>query len=212
MWYVHEFLVPQLLSQGADPADIRIRCDTHGEGNLESTIRCFEQLEKTPGGTWHIQDDVLPARDFVRRCEQYAGDEIACGFCVDSFDTSPGKTGHVPQCFLWLSFPCIYIPNAVGAEFARWYRTVGYDDPEVGRLRRLKKGDDTLFWLWHHNARPQAWGWNLAPNLVEHVDILLGGSLVNSTRDTWARAKYWDDEEAVQALADRIQNRMKARA
>lgn len=213
MWYVEGYLIPDLLAQGIERDDIRIWCDTHGKGCLESCIEAFESLDGKPGGTWHLQDDVLIAADFSKRAQIYGRDEIACGFCVDSFDTSPSKVGRVPQCFLWLSFPCIYIPNAAAAEFARWYRIVGDNDPEIKRLRALRKGDDTLFWLWHHNARMYDWGYNVVPNLVEHVDFLLGGSIVNRDRERGtARAKYWLDPAAVDKLAARLQNRIEAQA
>lgn len=203
MWYVEGFLIPDLVRQGIERENVGVFCDTETLGNLESCVCAFEEAGKTPGGTWHLQDDILPARDFADQARQYAGDEIACGFCVERFDLAHGKTGRVPQCFLWLSFPCIYIPNETAAEFARWYRTS--QDPEIRRLRSLRRGDDSLFWYWHHNHRAFAWGWNAEPNLVEHVDWLIGGSAANKERsEASPRAKYWTDDELVEDLKNRI--------
>ena len=51
---------------------------------------------------------------------------------------------------------------------------------------------------------------NVRPNLVEHVDWLLGGSTVQDWRDYLARAEFWDDEALVDALRARIRARVKS--
>ena len=214
MWYVSGYLVPQLLEQGADPGCIRITRDDARLGNLEATMRSFEKLAGVDGGTWHLQDDILLASNFVETAESFEGcDEIICGFAVDDFDAALYKTGHVPQCFLWLSFPCIYIPNRIAAGCAAYYRGSQGKSPDYQRLAALRKGDDSAFWAYVHNEHKHEWGWNLDPNLCEHVDHLLGGSLVNPTREAGkAHAKYFPEPEAVERLADRINNRIRARS
>ena len=47
---------------------------------------------------------------------------------------------------------------------------------------------------------------NIAPNLVEHVDWLLGGSVANAQRVTQLRSALWPDQELVEQLAAEIQN------
>lgn len=204
LWYVDGFLIPALTEQGIERENINVWVDVHNFGNLESCIESFEFVGKEAGGTWHLQDDVMPARNFAETARQYTGNEIACGFCVERFDTYPNRTGYMPERYLWLSFPCIYIPNETAVAFARWYRLADAD-PDVCRLRNIGKGDDTLFWLWYHNNRASAMGWNIAPNMVEHVDWLIGGSIANADRTNEPpRAKYWTDDQLVKDLENRI--------
>ena len=63
LWYVEEFLLPSLDAQGAD--SVRVWTDSDRRGNLVSCMECFAAMEGG-GGAWHIQDDVLLCRDFVR--------------------------------------------------------------------------------------------------------------------------------------------------
>ena len=89
MWYVQEFLAPALQAQGAD--EIEIWNDAEGRGNLASCMASFA-ARTGDGGTWHIQDDVLPCRDFVERCRQ--NDEgVVYGFCNEQF-TWPQDDGE----------------------------------------------------------------------------------------------------------------------
>ena len=62
---------------------------------------------------------------------------------------------------------------------------------------KSNKHDDLLFryFLDHYYKSLEAF--NLAPNLVEHVDWLLGGSIVNQYREKDASSLYWEDEELV---------------
>ena len=62
MWYVEEFLAPNLRSQGAE---VEIWNDVQGIGNLYACMESFKR-RLGDGATWHIQDDVLPCRDFVK--------------------------------------------------------------------------------------------------------------------------------------------------
>ena len=64
LWYVQNFMLPQLRQQGYEEAQIFL--DDRKLGNLEACLQSFEQLPDE-GGTWHLQDDLLLAKDFVRR-------------------------------------------------------------------------------------------------------------------------------------------------
>ena len=107
LWYVENFLVPDLQRQGADR--IEIWNDTAKRGNLLACMDCFAARE-SDGGTWHIQDDVLLCRDFVERCRQH-DEGVVYGFCCEYFLDDPGQTGrvYVPDC--WHSFQCVRIPD-----------------------------------------------------------------------------------------------------
>ena len=58
MRYVNEVLIPQLEAQGFE--DVRVWLDANGRGNLRSCVESFASLPEE-GGTWHLQDDVLPS-------------------------------------------------------------------------------------------------------------------------------------------------------
>ena len=64
MWYVQNFMISQLREQGYEGEDIFV--DDRKLGNLEACLQSFEQLPDE-GGTWHLQDDLLLAKDFVKR-------------------------------------------------------------------------------------------------------------------------------------------------
>ena len=52
--------------------------------------------------------------------------------------------------------------------------------------------------------------WNLAPNMVNHIDHLIGGSLINQGRNKpneFLMSKYWEEPE----LLDDIEKRLKER-
>ena len=49
---------------------------------------------------------------------------------------------------------------------------------------------------------------NVRPNLVEHVDWLIGGSYLQPWRGYLARAEYWDDEDLIDALHERLRARV----
>ena len=48
---------------------------------------------------------------------------------------------------------------------------------------------------------------NLKPNLVDHVDHLIGGSSLQQWRDYLARAEYFDDREVIEELKEAISRR-----
>ena len=50
---------------------------------------------------------------------------------------------------------------------------------------------------------------NLAPCLVEHVDWIVGGSVLHPWRGFLARAEYWEDEELVQELKKAVKGKVK---
>jgi hypothetical protein len=44
----------------------------------------------------------------------------------------------------------------------------------------------------------------MKPNLVEHVDWIVGGSILSPWRGYLARAEYWDDEDLVEELKTEV--------
>lgn len=198
MWYVEGFLAPELRRQGAE---VEVWNDVNGLGNLDSCMESFARI-RGDEATWHIQDDVLPCRDFVERCRKYDG--IVFGFCCEQFEDDPRQTGRVHLPDSWHSFQCVRIPNANARECAEWVRSGKWQqespDPNLPILRKLNKGDDSFFRGYLNCRHPAEMITNAKPNLVEHVDWLVGGSILSEYRDFLPRAHYWDDEERIREL------------
>ena len=202
LWYVNKYLLPSLLEQGIDSKDIIVYKDTKGEGNLEAFINSLADLEDI-GGTWHLQDDVLIARCFKRDTELYKNSkDIVCGFC--SVYDKTGR-GTVSPENMWYSFPCIYIPNNYAKQFYDWWQNKPKLPGWVDIYVRHKKGDDTVFRYYAEDINPNIQAINHYPNIVEHIDCLIGGSLVNKSRSQgWVRATYFYDTDLVDELKEKL--------
>lgn len=207
MWYVNEFLIPALQAQGEE--EIEIWNDTEHRGNLDACLDAFASREGD-GGTWHLQDDVLPRRDFVTRCRDL-DDGIVFGFCCRNFGDRLDAFGQVYAPDAWNSFQCVRIPDAYARECADWVRSMRWQKespaPELPILWQLGKGDDTFFHEFLQCRYPSEIVENVKPNLVEHIDWIIGGSTIQ-WRDYIARAEYWDDEDLIAALRERIKARV----
>lgn len=206
LWYVENFMLPELGKQGAE--NVSLWVDREKLGNLESCLQSFEQLPAV-GGTWHVQDDVLFAKDFVRRAESFSG-PLANGFCCIPFLDSPHTSGQVYMPDAWHSFQCVYIRNDLAREFAGWVRSGQWVESPEGNLqilRRIGRGDDSFFREFMLCRYPDLFAFNFAPNLVEHVDWLIGGSTLNQN-GSWhfylPRSALWEDAGMVADLQARI--------
>lgn len=201
MWYVNDYLLPSLKQHGIH-ADVWN--DSEGKGNLFSTMESFANCGKQEGATWHLQDDVIICSDFGERIKQNA-DGVVCGFASQNFGPSMHYRGWVPVLFMWYSFQCIRIPNELAKEFTEWF----YEDA-MHRTRYSpqvvdRKHDD---WFWrefmierHSDMKVN----NLAPNLVDHIDYLIGGTLINRQRRIQVnRARFWADNDLVKQLEEQL--------
>ena len=207
MWYVNEFLIPVLRAQGAE--SIEIWNDETHEGNLAACMASFAAREGD-GGTWHLQDDVLPCRDFVKRCRDL-DEGVVFGFCCRNFNDRLDAFGRVYAPDAWNSFQCVRIPDAYARECASWVRSMRWEKespaPELPILWQVGKGDDTFFHEFLQCCHPTEIVENVKPNLVEHVDWIIGGSTLQ-WRDYIAKAEFWDDEDLIAALRARIKARV----
>lgn len=207
MWFVNEFMIPALQAQGAE--QIEIWNDTEHRGNLDACLDAFASREGN-GGTWHLQDDVLPCRDFVTRCRDL-DDGVVFGFCCRNFGDRLDAFGQVYAPDAWNSFQCVRIPDSYARECAFWVRSMRWQKespaPELPILWQLGKGDDTFFHEFLQCCYPAEIVENVKPNLVEHVDWIIGGSTLQ-WRDYIARAEYWDDEDLIDALREQIKARV----
>lgn len=207
MWYVNEFLVPSLKAQGAE--NIEIWNDVEKKGNLRSCMESFA-ARSGDGGTWHLQDDVIICHDFIERCEEH-DDGVVFGFCCRNFNDRLDAYGDVYIPDAWNSFQCVRIPDQYARECADWVFSEAWRaesaSAELPILWRLNKGDDTFFHEFMSCRHGYETAENLKPNLVDHIDHLIGGSSLQQWRDYIARAEYFEDQHLVRELAEAIKRR-----
>jgi len=200
MWYVEGWLVPELERQGAE--EVEIWNDTEGKGNLRACLESFA-ARSGDGGTWHIQDDVLLCRDFVKRCREH-DEGVVYGFCNVQFTDDPLQTGRVSVEDAWHSFQCVRIPDAYARECAAWFEGPGKTSALYPIWTGSGKMDDDVFRTFLIDRHGRETVENLKPNLVEHVDWIIGGSVLHPWRGYIARAHFWDDEELVRELRESV--------
>ena len=201
MWFVSDYLVPSMLEQGIAETDVRVYCDENHDGNLVSCLKSFLTCEEN-GGTWHLQDDVCICKDFKERTEAH-DTGLVCGFSSELYD-GPGKEGEVDRKDMWFSFPCIHIPNEYARESALWINEYIIGNPVYERYWSGGANDDWAFRLWLKEFHRDDRALNISPNLVDHVDYLVGGGTGKKVRKVQVRAQYWTDHDVVAELEQKI--------
>ena len=208
-WYVNEFLIPSMRSQGIRDELIFKWCDTDKKGNLISCMDSFKSCTGIEGGTWHLQDDVIISRDFSKRTLGY-NDELVCGICINGIGPYEDRTGYTTPTYMWHSFQCIYIPNYIAASCARWFYSEAIHEERFKQRISGGKSDDYIFRRFVvENYRDSVDVVNLKPNLVDHIDFLIGGTLINKSRTKEMRAKYFKDQDLIEKLRGEIDERNK---
>lgn len=202
MWYVEGHLLPALAASGIGERQVKIWNDAEGRGNLVSCMEAFRFCGRYGGDTWHIQDDALPCRDFAARAAALEDEDgILCGFACGNFGPLPLRAGRVETKDMWYSFPCIRIPDETAGACAEWFFSDAQYREQFRQYTGEGKGDDSLFRAYLLERRQDVPVTNLRPNLAEHVDWLIGGTLVNPARRCRInRAAYWEDGESVRRL------------
>lgn len=190
--YVRAILIPELKKQGFKC--IRVHMDD-GKGNLQAYIDSYRELPDT-GDVWHLEDDVFPDSrfyDWSLGLAQFPGVIIA-GFGAGQYYGLRDFGYCVAPSELFLSFPCIRIPSEVIKDFLRWYDDKGCRDPKA----KTGKEIDSLFrdFLIIHGIT----GFNFRPCIVEHVDDLIGGSIVNPDRIPLKAAIFEGDLSPLESL------------
>lgn len=210
MWYVEEFLIPSMLAQGISREEIEIWNDTDGKGNLFSCMESFRAVGAREGGTWHVQDDVVIAKDFAQRLRAHDLG-IVCGFGCANFGATSQHIGRVPAVFMWYSFQCIRIPNELAGACAEWFFTQAQHRSGYLQLVIDGKHDDKFWREFMLEEHRDLFVTNLAPNLADHVDYLIGGTVINRARQLKInRSAFWEDEQAVPDLEAALQRRKAA--
>lgn len=213
-WYVDEFLVPALLDQGISEEDIFIYRDKTSIGNLRAfymSCKMACEMWGTDKKVCHLQDDVYPASYFRKEVEYYALLEeylLICGFtCFYGDNKKPGCGIIIDD--LWYSFPCIIIPNNIALEFYEWCDEYLWGKNMYKKWIEKNKGDDFIFKCFLEIRYPNALIYNVAPNLVEHIDYLLGGSVINKQRNkSNVRSMYWIENDLIKELEERLNKRI----
>jgi len=197
-----------MLEQGIERDEIEVRNDDKGKGNLLQCMESFKDCGEREGGIWHLQDDVIISGDFHKRTKEL-NNGVVCGFCCQKFESEATRSGDVYPEHMWYSFPCIRIPNRLAKECSEWF----FDDASKRRVWAFevnsKKYDD-FFWREFMIERyPTVKVVNLRPSLVDHIDYLIGGSIINTLRKGQGRACYFEDEHLIKKLEEQLKNRGK---
>lgn len=203
MWYVEGYLVPKLVEQGIPKKSIVVWNDEAGKGNLISCMEAFKWCGEHPvkGGTWHLQDDVIPAVDFVKRAKKIK-DGVVCGICPKNMRNARknrgpevrAQGGKALPADMWWSFPCIRIPDDAAGGCAEWFWKLAVKNEAY--KGRIASGmyDDWFFREYLRTQRPADPVTLMVPNLANHIAELLGGStLTPGTR--WRAASFEDQGE-----------------
>ena len=201
-WYVDEFLIPSMIDQNIQRDDIQVYCDEAGDGHLMAFMNSWKMLKEQ--GTWHLQDDVIISSDFRRLTEAY-DEGIVCGF-VNSYSDSAGDIGYVSIDKMWYSMPCIRIPNEIMKDFVAWFVTSGVQEKYKIHIRN-RKHSDVLFWDFLKEKYSDIKVLNLAPNLINHIDHLIGGSLINEKRNKGPEeimSLYWNEPCLITQLEEEL--------
>ena len=191
--YVRGFLIPELIRQGWDKDKIVLWVD-HGRGNLQAYLGSYAALPDT-GDWWHLEDDVLPDGRFFKYAQglsHFPG--IVCGFGAGLY-YGLRDFGYVQDpSEIFYSFPCIRIPCEVVKSFLRWLEQV------KDRFKKTISSGAGIDYLFREYIKTQDVPiFNFKPCLVEHIDDLLGGSLVNPERGQ-AKAVIFEDPGALARL------------
>lgn len=200
LWYVEDVLIPSMIEQGIDISDISVYNDNEHRGNLEAFVHSLTTLDDSDG-TWHLQDDIVVSKQFKRWTEEY-DKGLVCGFC--NVYSERFSLGLVKPKDMWYSFQCMRIPNNIAKEFSFWFYKNQKENEEFAEWVKLKL-DDYIFHRYMERHYPDENVLNLAPNIVDHIDYLLGGSIINAHRgDLNVRSIYWDEDDTVHILRERL--------
>ena len=202
MWYVEQFLIPSMVAQGIDRDNISVYNDIDHLGNLKACMHAFRMVDDDLNGTWHLQDDVIISSDFKLKTEMF-DDGIVCGF--NSIYDGDNPCGRVPLSQMWFSFPCIRIPNRIARECSEWCLTYMINNPVYREYWEKGVNDDWMFRYFVKDYYKDEKIINLSPNIVDHIDYLIGGTVnSNSRKLTRIRSRCWRDEPLVEELRRKL--------
>ena len=201
-WYVDEYLIPSMIKQGVDKGDILVYNDIDRAGNLKAFINACLQLLNDENGTWHLQDDIVISSRFTTVTDR--NDKgIVCGFKSEYDGMKPAGMVDLKQ--MWFSFLCIRIPHKIARECANWIKDYIIGNPIYKEWWEQGVNDDMLFRKFLEQHYSDSSILNLNPNIVDHIDYLIGGTVNSNAREvTQIRSKLWEDEDVVKELEKQL--------
>ena len=108
---------------------------------------------------------------------------------------------------IWYSFPCFYTPAKYANECAEWFYNSAIHIPDYKEWIQKGKHVDEFFRIYLREHYPDMQVLNLNPNIVEHVDWLIGGSTINPDKRGLRRSKYWGEDQLVTDLEMKLRKR-----
>lgn len=208
LWYINQFLIPSMLKQGITVNELEMYMDNNGDGNLVSCLNSFSMVPNDDGGMWHLQDDIMISHNFSEITHDVPKDTVMCGMCMDIDEEQEKPDGKVNAENMWYSFQCIYIPNRIALHFVHWFNTVAINDEKYTLWISKNKYDDSFFRMFMLENYPDYNIINIKPNIVNHVDYMLDGSLINKdledVKGINRQAKYFEDTGLQKQLASDV--------
>lgn len=211
-WYIEDFLVPSMMEQGISRDRIFVCNDDNGSGNLRmfiKSMRISAELFGEEEDIWHLQDDIMLSNDFAEIAENAPKHMVCSGACMCE-KTNWKYVGTQTVEHKWLSFQAIQIPNSYALEFIDWWESEVLAKNQLAEKRKENKYDDFFFWTFmsrrHHNDTVL----NIVPNIVQHIDYMIGGSMVQTKEHVkWRgkdnRCRWWYEEDREIELAKKIE-------
>ena len=202
-WYVEDFLIPSMTEQGIPEGDIEVWLDKDRDGCLFSCMKCFSECGKRGSGRWHLQDDVVISKDFAKKTAEH-DEGVVTGFFHGKWERLTPMAGKVPAIYMWNSFQCIRIPDALAGECAEWFFNDAIYRDKYKEWVESNKCDDSFwrdFFLENHVADEVT---NLRPSIVDHIDFMIGGSVINKWRGHPARGDYFEDNGEIEELKNKL--------
>lgn len=214
LWYVKKYLIPSMIKQGIKEENIILWNDSESWGNLSSWLKSCEYIrdnEDITSGIWHLQDDVLLCHDFKNITEEFYNinsEIVHCGFVAETWGHKGQKyVGIQPTEHMWLSFQCIYIPNLYIVEFLSWFKYKTAVLKELQDRVATGKQDDFIFYRFMRFEHQSDVVINVKPNLIEHIDYLIGGSVASEERDRKInKSAYFKEQILVDNLEMELNN------
>ena len=203
-WYVDDFLIPSMLKQGIERENIMVFTDDKRLGNLRAFLTSSKMIQTTASGTWHLQDDIIISSKFKEITETY-DHGIVCGFCNQYSEDLPIGIRLVRD--MWYSFPCIRIPNSLLKGFVNWMELKSTQNKYRAYIE-AGKFDDTLFRAYVTTLYKDKLVYNIHPNIVDNIDYLIGGSLINYMRDKDINVSsiYFEEKDLAEELKHSLED------
>lgn len=207
LWYVRDFLLSSMIKQGIQDNHILVYKDRNKIGNLRAWVDSCNRLAYQSRNVriknvWHLQDDVMISKNFKKLTEEYENHDIVCGFTC-GYDQKPeAGTFKLEEHKMWYSFPCINISTALTTEFANWANVNLWQSQHFKEAVRRNNCDDLIFREWLYDVHGDLEEINLNPNIVNHIDKWIGGSVCNQQRDPEkdTTSIFWDEDRELQAM------------